>query len=111
MVTDRTVPLSGTPLLSAMNAIGPARYVIKIARTERATLQVQTRACDASDAAAQQLPDGMRVSLRHATVETCEGDDHAACGARTTIDDGWIFCKHMKIFHMRSHDLHNAHQQ
>ena len=88
---EHAVPLPGTPLQKALKARGPERFMIEIARNARAMLQVQTRACDATDAAHQELPDDMRTSLGHAALEICEGDVHPVCRVRITLTAAGYF--------------------
>ena len=85
LVGDRAVSLSGTPLQTAMNALGPQRCMIEIARTIRATLRRHACACGASEAAAQQLPETFYGIGKHAVAFECEGESDPVSVTRISL--------------------------
>ena len=75
-VTDRAVPLSGSALQTAMNALGPERCMSDLARSTRTTLRVHTYTYNVAEAAAQRLSEafyGMVVLVAAFECE-CESD-------------------------------------
>ena len=93
LVGDRAVPLSGTPLQMAMNAIGPQRCMSDLARSTRATLRVHLCACGMPNAAAQQLPEvfyGIRAGAARIECEDVGDPMSLARITLTVAGDCWI---------------------
>ena len=56
MITDHTVPLSGTPLLTAVNGIGHKHCMSETGNYARSTIELHVCACNTAEARASQLP-------------------------------------------------------
>ena len=68
-----------------MNAIGPTRYMFKIARSARTTLHVHVCACGATKAAVLRLPEVFYGTLAAAVRIECQGVKDTASRPRVSL--------------------------